>query len=173
MPHHRAAAHRAHQGGRDPLVGMPRGSMAHMFRRARARDAVALRDLERAANLVALAHVFPPQDHPYPDRVVLDRWREVLADPAVTTVVGEDDEGLTAFAAFDASTLLHLAVRPDQWGTGLAAAVLEVVPSRRLWCLAENHRARRFYERLGWRPTGTEKAETFPPFPVLLEYERP
>ena len=142
-----------------------------MFRLATASDAVPLRDLEKAANLVALAHVFPPQDHPYPDQVVLDRWRDVLADPAVTTLVGEDDEGLTAFAAFDADTLLHLGVRPDQWGSGLAATVMGLVPSRRLWCLADNHRARRFYERLGWQLTGHEKAETFPPFPLLLEYE--
>jgi GNAT superfamily N-acetyltransferase len=146
--------------------------MRGMFRRASVGDEAALRDLEKAANLVALAHVFPPQTHPYPDQVVLERWRVVLADPATTTLVSEDELGPTAFAAFDATTLHHLAVRPDQWGSGLAAMVMDVVPSRRLWCLRDNHRARRFYERLGWRPTGREKPETFVPFPVLLEYER-
>ena len=151
---------------------MPRGSMTGMFRPATGRDAVALRDLERAANLVALAHVFPAATHPYPDQVVLDRWREVLADRTTTTLVGDDPQGLTAFAAFDATTLLHLAVRPDQWGSGLAATLMDAVPSRLLWCLRENHRARRFYERLGWRPTGREKLETFVPYPVLLEYQR-
>jgi GNAT superfamily N-acetyltransferase len=145
--------------------------MAGMFRRATGADAVALRDLEKAANLVALAHVFPAESHPYPDQLVLDRWREVLADPAVTTLVSADDEGLTAFAAFDEDTLLHLGVRTDQWGSGLAATLMAEVPSTRLWCLADNHRARRFYERLGWRPTGNEKPETFVPFPPLLEYE--
>ncbi|WP_457254738.1 N-acetyltransferase family protein [Pedococcus sp. P5_B7] len=143
-----------------------------MFRPATGRDAVALRDLEKAANLVALAHVFPPETHPYPDQVVLDRWHEVLADAASTTVVSEDDQGLTAFAAFDATTVLHLGVRADLWGSGLATELMDAVPSRLLWCLRENHRARRFYERLGWRPTGREKPETFVPFPVLLEYER-
>jgi GNAT superfamily N-acetyltransferase len=147
--------------------------MTGMFRQAAVSDAVALRDLEKATNLVALAHVFPPETHPYPDQLVLDRWREVLADPAVTTLVSEDDEGLTAFAAFDRTTLLHLGVRPDHWGTGLAAAAMECVPAARLWCLEANHRARRFYERLGWRLTGNEKPETFIPFPLLLEYEKP
>ena len=157
----------AHQFLRDRA-----GSMTGMFRHATVLDAVALRDLERAANLVALAHVFPPQSHPYPDQVVLDRWQDVLAEPTTTTLVGEDAQGLTAFAAFDEVTLLHLAVRPDLWGSGLAATLMSAVPSVRLWCLEENHRALRFYERLGWRPTGTEKAETFPPFPVLVELQR-
>ena len=145
--------------------------MAGMFRRATGGDAVALRDLERAANLVALAHVFPPATHPYPDQLVLDRWHRVLTDLGTTTLVSDDDDGLTAFAAFDEDTLLHLAVRPDHWGAGLAATLMAQVPSTRLWCLADNHRARRFYERLGWRTTGNEKPETFIPFPLLLEYE--
>ena len=131
---------------------------------------MALRDLEKDANLVALAHVFPPAEHPYPDQLVLDRWRQVLANPQTTTLVSDDAQGLTAFAAFDPTTLLHLAVRPDHWGTGLAAAAMDCVPATRLWCLEENHRARRFYEGLGWRPTGNEKAETFIPYPILLEY---
>ena len=147
--------------------------MTSMFRQATGSDAVALRDLEKATNLVALAHVFPPETHPYPDQLVLDRWHEVLADPAITTLVSEDDEGLTAFAAFDQTTLLHLGVRPDHWGTGLAAGAMQRVPAARLWCLEANHRARRFYERLGWRLTGNEKPETFIPYPLLLEYEKP
>jgi hypothetical protein len=36
-------------------------------------DAVVLRDLEREANLVGLAHVFPGL--PFPDEGVLERWR--------------------------------------------------------------------------------------------------
>ncbi len=141
-----------------------------MFRPATDGDAVALRDLEKAANLIALAHVFPPGTHPYPDAGVLDRWREVLADPAVTTVVSEDDRGLTSFAAFDATTLRHLGVRPDLWGTGLATEALAQSTAPRLWCLEANHRARRFYERQGWVATGPSKESEFPPHPVELEY---
>ena len=52
-----------------------------MFRPATDGDAVALRDLEKAANLIALAHVFPPETHPYPDAGVLDRWRRCSPTP--------------------------------------------------------------------------------------------
>ena len=120
--------------------------MARMFRPAMGRDAVALRDLEKAANLIALAHVFPPETHPYPDQVVLDRWRDVLADPAVTTLVGEDERGLTSFAAFDAATCCTWGPsRPV--GDGPGRRVLAQSTAPRLWCLEDNHRARRFYER--------------------------
>ena len=50
------------------------------WRPATADDAAALRDLEREANLVGLAHVFG--ELPFPDDGVLARWRETLADPA-------------------------------------------------------------------------------------------
>ncbi len=137
-----------------------------------ARDAEALKDLEKAANLVALAHVFPPRLHPYPDDDVLARWRRLLADPSVTTLVGEDDRGLTCFAAFDDTTLRHLAVRPDRWGSGLSAEVVGASTADRLWCLELNHRARRFYERHGWVVTGQRRLSEFPPHPVEVEYLR-
>jgi RimJ/RimL family protein N-acetyltransferase len=35
-----------------------------------------------------------------------------------------------------------------------------------------NRRARRFYEKLGWTPTGRTSRTTFAPYPVLLEYVR-
>jgi hypothetical protein len=35
----------------------------------------------------------------------------------------------------------------------------------------ENARGVRFYERLGWRPTGASRPTTFPPHPILLAYE--
>lgn len=37
----------------------------------------------------------------------------------------------------------------------------------------ENRRARRFYDKHGWRPTGRNSRTSFPPHPVLLQYERP
>ena len=70
------------------------------WRRATPDDAVALRDLEREANLVGLAHVFG--ELPFPDDAVLARWRETVADPAVTVLMTEvafsswDDAGWTA-----------------------------------------------------------------------------
>lgn len=133
---------------------------------------MALKDLEKAANLVALAHIFPVAQHPYPDADVLARWERLLADPGVTTLVGEDPQGLTCFVAFDAERLRHLGVRPDLWGTGLAVQAFGASRADRLWCLEENHRARRFYARQGWQETGVRGPSEFAPFPVQIEYRR-
>jgi GNAT superfamily N-acetyltransferase len=56
-------------------------------------------------------------------------------------------------------------LHPDAWGSGAAAALMarcheyltdtgytEAV----LWVLRDNPRARRFYENVGWSPTGRE-----------------
>ena len=34
----------------------------------------------------------------------------------------------------------------------------------------DNGRARRFYEKHGWRPTGASSRSSYEPYPVLLEY---
>jgi GNAT superfamily N-acetyltransferase len=141
------------------------------FRPAGPGDAAALTALERDANLVALAHVFP--DVPYPEDDVLARWHRVLADPAVRVEVCGPDDLLDAYVCWDVRTLRHLAVRPPLWGTGLARrAVGRAVGATRLWCLVDNVRARGFYEHLGWRPTGREGAAEWPPYPREMEYAR-
>jgi GNAT superfamily N-acetyltransferase len=140
-----------------------------------ATDAAAplLADLERDANLVALGHVFPAAEHPFPYDDVLARWRRTLAEPGVTVVVVDGSTGLDAYAAHDGLTLRHLAVRPGRWGSGLGASAVaqaEAGGARRLWCLEANHRARRLYERLGWRASGVERTAEWPPHPVEIEY---
>lgn len=152
-----------------------------MFRPATRDDLVALRDLERAAGLAALGHVFSPERHPFPADDVLARWAIVLDDPEVAVLVAEEDGELVALAAHDDSSLRHLAVRPDRWGRGVASAAVEVVVQalgRRgctlasLWCLEENHRARRLYERLGWLATADRREAPWPPHPVEMRYTR-
>lgn len=152
-----------------------------MFRDATLDDLGALRDLERAANLAALGHVFPPERYPFPDDDVLARWALVLDEPGVVVRVAEDDGGLVAVAAYDDSTLRHLAVRPDHWGDGLATTAIETAlhamdlrgsTIASLWCLEENHRARRLYEYLGWRATEDRREAPWPPHPVEMRYTR-
>lgn len=41
----------------------------------------------------------------------------------------------------------------------------------RLRVFDQNHRARRFFEKLGWRPTDRTSWTSFPPHPVLVEHE--
>ena len=42
--------------------------------------------------------------------------------------------------------------------------------AHRLWCLADNHRARGLYDHLGWRPTGLTRTAEWPPYPIEIEY---
>lgn len=152
-----------------------------IFRAALPGEAAVLLDLERAANLAALGHVFLPTGHAFPDDAVLARWEETLADHAVTVEVVDGQDGLDCFVAWDASTLRHLAVRPSRWGGGLGRAAVDLAVAAiraggrqpHLWCLADNHRARGLYEHLGWEMTGVEQAAVWPPHPTELQYVLP
>ena len=100
-----------------------------MFREATLDDLIALRDLERTANLAGLGHVFPPDRFPFPDDDVLARWALVLDEPGVDVLVRDtaDGSGIDLFAAYDDRSLRHLAVHPDHWGDGLATTAIETV----------------------------------------------
>jgi RimJ/RimL family protein N-acetyltransferase len=82
----------------------------------------------------------------------------------VVGVAGIEDEWLHGFY-----------VLPEFWGAGVAdelhaAAVEHGVTS--LWCLEENHRARRFYEKHGWRVNGRTRVVEYPPHPLDVGYSR-
>lgn len=146
------------------------------WRTATPEDAAALRDLERAANVVGLAHVFG--ELPFPDQGVLERWHATLAEPGVSVRLVEG----AALSAWDgAGRVRHLAVHPSRWGRGLgrAGASLAVAHIRasgrtpRLWVLEANHRARSLYAWLGWEPTGRTQPAEWPPYPTELELRLP
>jgi GNAT superfamily N-acetyltransferase len=149
--------------------------MGRSWHTATPEDAVALRDLERAANQIGLAHVFG--DLPFPDDSVLARWEATLAEPGVTVLMTDG-----AFTSWDdAGRLRHLAVHPDHWGAGLArqgvqlavSAIREAGRTPTLWVLVANHRARGLYDHLGWEPTGREQPAEWPPYPVEIELSLP
>ena len=142
-----------------------------VFRPAVPSEAVALTELERDANLVALAHVFG--DTPYPWAEVQARWERTLVDPGARVEVCGQAARLDAYVCWDDALLRHLAVRPERWGSGLARRAVErATEASRLWCLVENHRARGLYEHLGWRATGVERSAEWPPYPREMEYAR-
>ena len=152
-----------------------------MFREASDADLLALTELERDANLAALGHVFRPEEHPFPFDDVLARWRLVLDDPSAVVLVRDASDGLAACAAYDDSTLRHLAVHPRHWGEGLATAAIETAlhsmdllgtTAASLWVLEENHRARRLYSYLGWRETDERQEAPWPPHPTEVRYTR-
>jgi len=135
-------------------------------------DPELLAAIQEAASLAGLAHVYPPERYPFPRREVLERWRSSTDTVFVA-------EGGSGFAAVDPPWLDALYVRPESWGTGIAARLhdeaVEVlraagVERARLWVLEANVRARRFYERRGWRSDGTTRVVPFPPHPLDLGY---
>jgi GNAT superfamily N-acetyltransferase len=129
--------------------------------------------LQRAASLAGLAHIYPPAEFPYPDDAVRERWRTF---PGVA-LIAEQDGDAVGLAAIDACWLHGLYVVPERWGTGVAVALHDAALSAlpdcaevKLWVLEENRRARRFYERLGWRRNGKTRIVEYPPNPLDVGY---
>jgi putative acetyltransferase len=144
-------------------------------------DLPALMDVQHSGAVQALAHIFPQDAYPFPRAAIQSRWASEIANPDVDVYVIEHDEGqIAGFAAIRDNELLHFGTAVETWGTGLAAAAHSKlierladagVTSARLRVLEENHRARRFYEKLGWHPTDRLSRTSFLPHPVLMEYE--
>jgi RimJ/RimL family protein N-acetyltransferase len=110
-----------------------------------------------------------------------NRWVADLRDRAIALYVATGVDGpALGFAARRDDELLHFGTAPETWGSGLATwlrdALVEAFPPEvqrlRLWVLAGNGRGRRLYEKLGWTLTGAERRTSYPPPPVLVEYER-
>jgi GNAT superfamily N-acetyltransferase len=137
-------------------------------------EAETLFELQRAASLAAVPHIFPPELYPYPDDAIRERWRTVPG----RIFVAERDGVPVGVAAVEAEWLSGLYVVPDEWGSGVAdalhTAAVEAIAgahdAAKLWCLEENRRARRFYEKRGWRPNGETRVVPFPPNPVDVGY---
>jgi len=150
-----------------------------VIREARSDEAEALAELQRDASLAALAHIFPPERYPFPLDDVRERWRAALVDPGMFVLVAEEDGRPVGLAGARRDWLDGLYVAPTHWGTGVAADLhdraLELVRAGgshecRLWVLEGNERARRFYERLGWRENGDTRVVPFPPNPIDVGY---
>ena len=129
-----------------------------------------------------LSHIYPPDRYPYPDDAIRARWREALADERAYVVVAERRGAVIGVAGAEGGWLHGLYVVPDAWGSGIAerlhddalAALARAGAARaRLWVLEDNERARRFYERRGWRRDGSERVVPFPPHPLDIGYTKP
>jgi GNAT superfamily N-acetyltransferase len=126
-------------------------------------------EIQREASLAGLAHIYG--DEPFPDDAVRAR-RQTFPG---TVLVAERDGMCVGVAGLEGEWLDGFYVVPAHWGTGLAdelhaAAVGRGV--RRLWCLEENRRARRFYEKRGWMLNGESRVAEYPPHPLDIGYSR-
>ena len=129
----------------------------------------------------AYAHVLPPER--LADLSIEARaagWREWLeaARPRSAMVVAERGGDVVGFASVgptedadapDLGEVYAIYVLPEAWGTGvgreLMTAAVEALTAAEfaeaiLWVLDDNPRARRFYERGGWRLDGGSKPYT-------------
>jgi len=143
-------------------------------RRATTDDAELLAAIQEEASRAGVPHVYPPELYPFPVDAVRERWRGYTEAGGWALLAGDD-----GFVAVEEPWLEAIYVRPAAWGSGIAgelheAAVAELrrrgVERARLWVLERNDRARRFYERRGWRPDGTTRVVEFPPHPIDLGY---
>jgi GNAT superfamily N-acetyltransferase len=150
-----------------------------VIRQARPDEAETLAVIQRDASLAALTHLFPPERYPYPIAEIRQRWRDALADPVIAVLVVEQDGVIVGVAACRAEWLDGLYVVPALWGHGVGRELHDEVVDRlraggsarcHLWVLEHNDRARRFYERLGWRQNGDTRVVPFPPNPIDVGY---
>ncbi len=102
----------------------------------------------------------------------VERWRELLADPEVTTLLATAADELVGLASagpgLDNDLVLSgdvvlelkaLYVRASWWGRGIGSTLFRAAVGDRaayLWVLAGNDRAISFYEHHGFRLDGTE-----------------
>jgi tRNA dimethylallyltransferase len=152
-----------------------------VLRPARAEDAESAFEVQRAASLGALAHIYPPDRYPFPDDAIRERWREAIADAGGSVLVAERGGRIAGVAAAKDGWLNGLYVVPEEWGNGVAdrlhdealrALAAAGSTTARLWVLEDNARARRFYERRGWRRDGSERVVPFPPHPLDVGYSK-
>jgi ribosomal protein S18 acetylase RimI-like enzyme len=175
------AMHESNRTGQDVIV-----------RLADRNSAPQLTAIHRAAAHTGFAHIFPPDAEPPAYEEDLARWRYWLGPDweqgrrAHVAVAGGRVVGVVlAGPDPDEPELGHLArlyVEPARWGHGVGtqlhhAAVRDLAgrpfAEATLWVLEANSRARRWYERLGWRPTGRRKTTYEPAGIEDLQYRLP
>jgi len=151
------------------------------IRKGRLGEAAELAKVQERASVGALAHIFPPERYPYPRQEVMLRWEAYLEDPAARVLVAEEKGRIVGVACARSGWLDGLYVEPESWSTGIGSALhdraldaLGALGSRQchLWVLEQNHQARRFYERRGWRQNESTRVVPFPPHPLDVGYTR-
>ncbi len=149
--------------------------------RATARDAELCFGIARAAAVAGFRDVFPPDRYAFPDDAIRADWVSALSDPDAETYLAFEGREAVGVVSMRAGVLETLYVLPGSWSRGIGSGLHDHALDRlhgadvgeaRLWTLAENRRARAFYEHRGWRLTGRTRVVPFPPHPLDVEYGR-
>jgi GNAT superfamily N-acetyltransferase len=151
------------------------------FVRATSEDAELCFQIQRAAAVAAFQHVFPQDLYAFPDEAIRAEWLSALTDPEVETYIAYADDDALGAASVGDGHLRTLFVLPGWWSRGVGSSLHDLALDRlraanvheaRLWTLAENYRARAFYEKRGWRLTGRTRVVPYAPHPIDVEYAR-
>ena len=144
---------------------------------------------------IATYRDFAPPGWTAPAAGDVTRLRAWLESEDAFALIAEDDDGaqaghvmfvpaIRARVPSDDPALAHLGqlfLRPDHWGTGLAAVLLRRATAEaarrgftamRLFSAAGQRRARRFYEREGWSVAGAPHLEADIGLDIV-EFRRP
>ncbi len=160
---------------------MPRMSGRTALRAMTLDDVADVIAVQEPGAVRGLAEVFPQDTYPFPRDEVAARWRQEIATPGIDCFVVLLDDTIAGFAAIRGDEFVHFGIAVGHWGGHVAQdahdAVLDILRERGLrhvWLtvFTKNGRGRRFYEKLGWKPTGDRTRGTFAPYPELLRYER-
>ena len=154
------------------------GQPSASIRRARDDDACKIAEVHDASSRVIYDGILPDEVLAY---FSIDRrealWREVLTDDTTTTFLLEQDGGLIGFTNLgptrDADQdptltgeITSIYLDPAFWGQGFGKTLClhaldhlhaQGFVAASLWVIDQNHRARSFYEQLGFVLDGAEK----------------
>jgi ribosomal protein S18 acetylase RimI-like enzyme len=144
-----------------------------LIRRARPADAAAIADVHVRTWQAAYEHVFGAERLAALDAAQREqRWRRALEAGDQAGFVAEQGGVVVGWAtvgpSHEASSgeLYGIYVAPEAWGAGAGPALLRAAVDElraqgygeaTLWVLADNPRARRFYEREGWKVDGRRR----------------
>lgn len=152
--------------------------MTLAYRDAQTGDAEALDEIFNTSFCDTFAHLYRPDDlDAFLSSFGVEDWKAHLADPAYAFRIGETDGRPVGFLKLGplklpiepkgpAILLDQLYILKEYHGVGMAHALMDWAfeeASRRgveemyLTVYVDNHRARRFYDRLGFEPVGRYK----------------
>ncbi|HVV77368.1 MAG TPA: GNAT family N-acetyltransferase [Mycobacteriales bacterium] len=136
--------------------------------------------VQRASTVVGYGHIFDQQMYPFPQQAIREEWASRFANGTAVTIALLDGVAV-GVVGVAANRLEALFVVPDRWGQGVASQLHDHALARmtadgheqaRLEVLADNLRARRFYEQRGWELSGRTRVTPWPPSPKLVGYSR-
>jgi ribosomal protein S18 acetylase RimI-like enzyme len=150
--------------------------MSVTYRTATPDDAPALAALGKATFVATFGHLYKPEDlEIFLQNHSPETWAKELADPAFEVRIAELDGTMVGYTKLgpphlpfeprgEAAELRQLYVLEEMKGQGVARTLIDWVIDRArerradhlyLSVFTDNHRARRFYEKLGFEAEGT------------------